>query len=76
MLAQGYLEVDPGTAVVDQAEHIRAMLEKLSLEDRRLVIDGQKKARMQAIQEQMAELSAEDLEAMLASFEPKKAKSA
>jgi hypothetical protein len=52
------------------------MLEKLSLEDRRLVIDGQKKARMQAIQEQMAELSAEDLEAMLASFEPKKAKSA
>jgi hypothetical protein len=76
MLAQGFLEMDPGTAVVDQSETIRLMLERLSPADRALVIDGQKKARMNAIQEQMAELSAEDLEAVLASFEPKKAKSA
>ncbi len=76
MLAQGFLEVDPGTAVVDQSETIRLMLERLSPADRALVIDGQKKARMNAIQEQMAELSADDLEAVLASFEPKKAKSA
>jgi hypothetical protein len=76
LLAQGYLEVDPGTAVVDQSAQTKAMLEALSPTDRALVIDGQKKARMLAIQEQMAELSADDLDAVLASFEPKKAKSA
>lgn len=71
-VSKGYLEKDPGTVVVDQAASIRALLEALTPADRALIVDGQKKARMQAIQEQMAELSDADLESVLASFEPKK----
>jgi hypothetical protein len=52
------------------------MLEALSPADRDLVINGQKKARMQAIQDQMAELSDDDLASVIASLEPKARKSA
>jgi hypothetical protein len=75
-VAKGYLETDPGTVVVDQSAQIKAMLEALSPADRAMVIDGQKKARMLAIQEQMSELSADDLDAVLASLESGKKKSA
>jgi hypothetical protein len=75
-VAKGYLEKDPGTVVVDQADAIKRMLEALSTADRDLVINGQKKARMQAIQDQMAELSDDDLASVIASLEPKARKSA
>jgi len=73
-VAKGYLEADPGTIVIDQAQAVRAMLESLSPADRALVVEGQKKARMQAIQEQMAELSDADLDTVLASLETGKVK--
>lgn len=72
----GYLETDPGTVVLDSAAQMRAMLEKLSPADRDLVINGQKKARMQAIQDQLAELSDADLDAVIGSFDAGKRKSA
>jgi hypothetical protein len=67
-VAKGYLEKDPGTIVIDQAAQMRAMLEALSPADRSLIIQGQKKARMQSIQDQLAELSDADVDAVLNSF--------
>jgi hypothetical protein len=73
-VAAGYLEVAPGTVELDQAAQIRAMLEALSPADRALVIDGNKKARIQAAVDAMAAASDADVEAVLASLEQTKAK--
>lgn len=73
-VAEGYLEVAPGTVELDQAGQIRAMLESLSPADRALVIDGNKKARIAAAIEGMAALSDADVDAVIASLEQTKAK--
>jgi hypothetical protein len=73
-LSQGYLEYNPGTAVLDPSDAIRAMLEKLSPADRDLVVNGAKAAKIKALQEQMLALSDADLDTVLASMEPAKSK--
>jgi len=73
-VAEGYLEVAPGTVELDQAAQIKAMLEALSPADRALVIDGNKKARIAAAIEGMAALSDADVDAVIASLEQGKAK--
>jgi len=64
-LAEGYVEVDPGLVAPDPMADMRIMLASLSPADRDLVVNGAKRAQMQAIQEQLAEFSADDLEALV-----------
>lgn len=76
-IANGYVTVAPSDVVLDPIAEMRAALDALPEEDRKLILDGQRKQRNQEIASKLAALSDVQLESVLASaVEPKKKKSA
>lgn len=76
-VAQGYVEVAPANAQApDPAEAMRTALAALTPEDRKMLAEAAKKDRIARLQEQMAGLSDEDLDALMRSVEPSKKKTA
>ena len=64
MLAEGCLELCPTSRVLTPQERLEDLLAQLSPEDRELVIEQQRKTRLDAIQAQLAQLSPDELMAV------------
>lgn len=71
-IADGYVLTAPANAEEpDQQDAMRTMLEALSPEDRKLIVLSASKKRRARLEEQLAEMSDEAVDALLGSIEPK-----
>lgn len=74
-LASGYVLIAPANAESpDPQESMRAMLAALSAEDRKLILASAQRKRRARLEEQLAELSDAEADALLAQLEPVKQK--
>ncbi len=71
--SNGYILTPPANAEApDAAAAMRAQLEQLSPEDRKLLVQAVQKDKMERLKAQMADLTDEEMAALLASVEPAK----
>jgi len=64
--AQGYLRTDPGMISPDPLADLRAQLAALSEDDRQAILVSQKRARLGHLEEDLADLSMDTVEALVA----------
>lgn len=70
---QGFVLTCPGNAAApDPAEQVREMLASLSPEDRKTVLMAAHASKLEKVQAMAADLTREELDALMASLEPKR----